>query len=121
MKILRISGAVLVLTLPAAAFAATTPTNFQSLAKTAATILNYGAGALLTATFVIYFWSIASNLYKISQGEASGDDLRKSLIWGIVVIFVMVSIWGVLQFLQYSLFGGTGPTSSNGVINYQSQ
>ena len=98
------------------------PTTLQAVANSAATILNDGAILLIAATLVVYFYSIAGDLYKISQGEAKGDDLKKTLLWGIAILFVMVSLWGIIQILQYSLFGGPPPSASqNGVIIYQNQ
>jgi len=95
-----------------------TPTTFQVLARSIATILNDGAVLLITASIAVYFFSIAGDIFKISQGEADGGDLKKTLLWGIVIIFAMVSIWGIIQVLQYSLFGGPPPAATNGVVNY---
>jgi len=107
--------------LPAIAAAqSSAPTTLQALARSAATILNDGAILLITASVAVYFYSIAGDIYKISQGEADGGDLKKTLLWGILIIFAMVSIWGIIQILQFSLFGGPPPSaSSNGVIIYQ--
>jgi hypothetical protein len=124
MKLARILAApsfsLVPFTLPALAFAQTSgATTFQALANTVVKILNAGAILMIVGALVVYFYSIAGNLFRMNQGEASGEDLRKTLLWGIVVLFIMVSIWGIIQFLQYSLFGGPPPAASNGVIIYQ--
>ncbi len=93
------------LLLPAFAFASA-PTSFRDLAQSVAGMLEDGAMVLIAATIALYFYSIASDIFKMSQGEASGGDFRKTLMWGVIIIFVMVSIWGIIRFLQYSLFGG---------------
>lgn len=119
MKISRISAAIVsLLALPAVVLAQTI-TSFQSLANSLATILNDGALLLIAAALVVYFYSIASNVFKIGRGETTGPAFRRSLWWGLAIIFLMVSIWGLIQFLQYSLFGGPSPSAgSNGVIIY---
>ena len=91
MKFLRISVALVTpAILPAVAWAqSTAPTTLQALSKSAATILNDGAIMLITATIAVYFYSIAGDIFKISRGEASGDDLKKTLMWGVVIIFVI--------------------------------
>ena len=99
-------------------YSAPAPTTLQALARSAATILNDGAVLLITASVAVYFYSIAGDIYKISQGEADGGDLKKTLLWGMIVIFAMVSIWGIIQILQFSLFGGPPPSATNGVIIY---
>lgn len=119
MRILRI-GAIVVtlLALPAVALAQAV-TSFQSLANSLATIFNDGALLLIAAALVVYFYSIASNIFKIGRGETTGPAFRRSMMWGLGVIFLMVSIWGLIQFLQYSLFGGPSPSAgSSGVIIY---
>ena len=92
-------------------------TTLQAFANSIAQLLNAGAILLITATIVVYFYGIASNIFKVSQGEAKAD-FSKYLMSGIIALFLMVSIWGVIRVLQYSLFGGPGPSSSNGVIMY---
>jgi hypothetical protein len=95
-------------------------TSFQSLANSLASLLNDGAILMITAALVVYFYGIVGNIWKMSQGEARGDELKKNLFWGIIILFFMVSIWGVIQFLQYTLFKGPPPAaSSNGVVIYQ--
>ncbi len=104
--------------LPSIALAQTAPSSFQDLANSIAKLLNAGAVLLIAGAVVIYFYNIVGNIFKMSQGEGSGADLRRSLWMGILIIFVMVSIWGIIQILQNTLFGGPGPSASNGVIIY---
>ncbi len=110
--------AALVFTLPAVAFAAAA-TTFQALVSSIVQILNAGAVLLIVATIVVYFYGIVGNLFKMNRGEASGEELRKVILRGILVLFLMVSIWGVIRILQNSLFGGPPPQATNGVIIYQ--
>jgi hypothetical protein len=49
------------------------------------------------------------------MGISKGDkmtELRTYIVWGILALFLMVSIWGVLQLLQNTLFGGDASVSS---------
>jgi glucan phosphoethanolaminetransferase (alkaline phosphatase superfamily) len=117
-KISLLSPLVAVYALPMLAFAQSAPTSFQDLANSIVKILNAGAILLITAAVAVYFYNIVGNVFKINRGEGSGADLRKSLWLGLLIIFVMVSIWGIIQILQNSLFGGPGPSASNGVIIY---
>ncbi|HVM73524.1 MAG TPA: hypothetical protein VMU13_01435 [Candidatus Paceibacterota bacterium] len=105
------------LSLPSIVLAATAG-SLGALAHTVAVILNAGAALLLTATFVVFFYNVVGNIFKMSRGEANGDDLKKNLLWGIIIIFFMVSIWGIIQIVQNSLFGGASPSSSSGVTIY---
>ena len=73
---------------------------------------------LIVLAVVVYLWGAATNLFK---GEKGYENLRKQLLWGVFVLFLAVSIWGVVQLLQNSVFGqgvdatnGTGGGSSGG-------
>ena len=120
MKQLRILGVLLASLIEPSIALAQSVTSFQTLARSVVTILNDGAILMIAAAVAVYFYGIAGNIFKISQGEASGEDLKKNIFWGMFIIFLMVSIWGIIQFLQYSLFGGPPPSasSSGGVIIY---
>lgn len=117
MKHLRLS-AILALLLPSAAFAQTV-NSFQALVGKVVAILNAGAILLIAVAVVVYFYTIVGNIFQMRQGETS-SDLKNTIVRGMLVIFVMVSIWGIIQFLQYSLFGGPPPAATNGVIIYSS-
>jgi hypothetical protein len=111
--------AIIVLALAAPTVAlAQAPSSFQDMANTVAKIFNAGAILLITATIVVYFYGIVGNIYNMRNGKADNSDMRKNILWGIIIIFFMVSIWGIVQILQYSLFGGPSPSASNGVIIY---
>lgn len=78
-------------------------------------LLNTATGVLVAAALVAFLYGAAYNMMK--AGERGSGALRQFLVWGIIILFVMVSIWGILNLLQQTLFGsgGTsagGPTSS---------
>src|SRR3989344_1687727 len=77
--------------LPQSVFAAA-PKDFLQLAGELINILNLATLTLIIAGFVVYFW-------------------------GILVLFVMVSIWGIIGLLQNTLFGGALFNPSTGGEN----
>lgn len=96
-------------------------TSFKSLAAQVVDILNAGSIAIITATIVIYMFGVSRRIYEISkEGKVKGSELSSYLMSGVLIIFVMVSIWGLIHVLQYSLFGGLPPQSSSGTIIYGS-
>lgn len=104
--------------LPVLAFAST-PRTFTDLANQIITILSNTTFVLMLAGIAIYFWGVSSNMIKISKGE--GETLKTQFVWGIMVLFVMVSIWGIIQILQNTLFsdsiGNTQAGSTKGLCN----
>ncbi|MFA7309466.1 MAG: hypothetical protein WC050_01040 [Candidatus Paceibacterota bacterium] len=99
---------------PAVALASA-PRTFSELAVLVVDILNGAAGLLVLAGIVIYFYGLSTNILKMK--DEGGEKMRAYFVWGIIVIFVMVSVWGILRLLQATLFGGdhfSPSTGSNG-------
>lgn len=101
MKFLRALPFALLL-LPTVALASA-PRTFEELANLIVEILDGGVGLLVLAGIVIYFYGVSTNILKMS--DEGGQKARSYFVWGIIVIFVMVSIWGILDLLQNTLFG----------------
>jgi hypothetical protein len=109
------------LLLPGIALAAQAPQNFQQLANQIVSVLGSATTDLIVLAVVVYLWGAASNLFK---GEKGQEHLRDQLLWGVFVLFLAVSIWGVVQLLQSSVFGqgvnvtnGTGGSTSSGTCS----
>jgi hypothetical protein len=91
---------VALVTLPTVASAA--PRSLQELACQVVELIDLATFTLIIFGLVAYFWGIISNIPHF--GDEQGAEKRKSfLLWGIVILFVMVSIWGIIQLLQSTL------------------
>lgn len=70
-------------------------------------LLNYVVVLLLTAALVVFLYGV----FKLSFVDGANPDAmatsRKFMLWGIVSLFVMVSVWGLVNILKSSIFGGT--------------
>jgi len=81
----------------------------QTLLNTLAlvnTFLNAVVGLFITLAIVIFFWGLIK--YLMNVGEAKSEGLQ-IMFYGVVAIFVMVSIWGIIRLLQ-STFSVTSTT-----------
>lgn len=94
---------VLALLAPAIAFAAA-PRTWSELVASLVSIMNAGAITLITLAFVGYFYGVSSNILVFDE-DAHGEKRRAYLVWGVIILFVMVSIWGILQLLQNTFIG----------------
>lgn len=72
-------------------------------------ILNTTVAVLVTAAIVVYFWGITKNM---KGDESSKEHLRVYFAWGILILFVMVSVGGILRLLQNTMFNA-GNTSTS--------
>ena len=103
-----------VLLLPSSALAqgiagsgcATSFSSIPCLAQSAGNLIGLATAALIGVAIVIYFWGIVRNLFKVSGGNATSfDEIRTSLMWGLLALFLIFSIWGIIRLLGTSLFG----------------
>ncbi|MEK7561075.1 MAG: hypothetical protein AAB539_03915 [Patescibacteria group bacterium] len=106
--LLAISG-VIALVSPVVAFAqAPSLTNIQQLVVNALNILNIVTILLFVLAIVVFAWGIVQFI------AAAGDPAkvkaaRGTIIWGIVAIAVLASVFGLVSFLQTSFgVGGQG-------------
>ncbi len=75
---------------------ASAQTLMQTL-QTANQLLTGVMGLFITLAIVIFFWGLIK--YLMSVGEEKSEGLQ-IMFYGVIAIFVMVSIWGIIRLLQ---------------------
>ena len=81
--------------------------NFKEFVGQIIGFLNLATIALVSLAVAGFFWSVVRNLWGYGQGNTEEKEkLQKSLFWGVIIIFVMVSLWGIIAILQQTLRGG---------------
>ena len=64
---------------------------------------------LMSLAVVVFFWGLVKYIANASD-EAAKEGGKTLMIWGMVAIFVMVALWGIIGFFG-SMFGiGAGGT-----------
>jgi hypothetical protein len=97
---------------PALASAQGTPQTLTDLASLILTLFGAATGLLIAFAVVIYFYGIFSNMHAFTEGNP--EKFRTYFFWGLVALFVMVSIWGILNMLSQTVFNGNPPGTSSG-------
>lgn len=69
--------------------------------------LTYIIYILFTLAIVVFFWGIVIFIAHAGDEKAVQEG-KGFIVWGMVGIFVMVSIWGIVGYLQASLGLDTG-------------
>ncbi len=103
--------ASLVLFAPTLALAA--PRNFSELANMLVGLISTATGVLIVFALVAYFYGVATNIPHFGS-EKGAEKIKSYFFWGILILFVMVSIWGIVELLQNTLFGGSPNAPNNG-------
>ena len=97
----RIVLALAVYASPALAFAAT-PKTFSEFVNMVVNIFNALTALLVLAAVVFYLMNITTGIGKTGEKRA---QMYTIMLWGMLALFLMVSIWGILHILQSTLFG----------------
>lgn len=96
---------------PALASAATLTDTLVFLSN----FLNGVMGLFITLAIVVFFWGLIKYLW--SMGPEDAHEGLKVMFWGIIAVFVMVSIWGIIRLLQSTLkVTSTDPVIPKGII-----
>jgi len=78
-------------------------------------LLNGIIGLFITLAIVVFFWGLIKYLWSIDNENA--HEGLKIMFWGLIAIFVMVSIWGIIKLLQNTLHvGNTDPVIPKGIV-----
>ncbi len=88
---------------------AAAPKTFLELASYLVYIMNNAISVVIVLALVTYFWGIFSTIPE--RKGVSSEQRSKVILYGLLGLFVMVSVWGILRILQETLFSsdtGTG-------------
>ena len=56
-----------------------------------------------------FFWGLVKFIFAQGNEEAKADA-KKIMLWGLIALFVMVSVWGLVEFIGSALGVGQGDT-----------
>jgi hypothetical protein len=65
-------------------------------------------GIVAAAALLVFFWGVLR--YIAAAGDEKGKERGKTIMtWGVIALFVMFSVFGIVRFLQNSFGIGSGP------------
>ncbi len=73
------------------------------LTKFTSSLVNPAVGILMTLALVAFFWGLVKYIYSAGSGK---DEGKMIMVWGVVALFVMVSVWGLVKLISNTIFGG---------------
>ena len=97
-----ISGFFLSALLPSVAFAVA---DVEELIIEILYLLNLVIPVIFGLALVYFLWGLAQFILNAGN-ETARENARNIMIWGIIALFVMVSIWGILRVLSNTFLLG---------------
>lgn len=95
------------------------PQNFRQVSERIVSFLNLLFPVLVSIALLVFFWGMAKYIAKAGSEEGRREG-REVMIWGITALFVMVSLWGIIAFMQLAIFDRVlSPTTNSpqGIFN----
>lgn len=69
-------------------------------------IINPLIGVLIGAGILFFLWGVVNYIFLMSGDVKKKSDAKQFMLWGIIAITVMFSVWGIIQLLQGIFLGG---------------
>jgi hypothetical protein len=108
---LIVSAAVLSAPVSAKAFSCSVGSTPETFGDTVCLFIDLASTAIPIVAgiaLMVFFYGIAKFIYALQAGDEGGtSDGKEVMKWGIVALFVMVSIWGIVYYLVGDVFGTT--------------
>ena len=83
---------------------------FFNLASGFGAVINVLIPAMMALAVLAFFWGLVKYIASASD-EAAKEGGKTLMIWGMIALFIMVALWGILGWVQATL-GITGTLTS---------
>jgi len=80
----------------------------QGLISATGSLVSYSIILLAGVALLVFFWGLAKFIFYAGSTEKK-DESKNIMFWGIISLFVMISVWGIVYFFQRS-FGLVAPS-----------
>ena len=50
-----------------------------------------------------FFWGIVKYMKNSAGSEQAAEEAKKTMLWGVVALFVASSVWGIISFIRSEL------------------
>lgn len=78
------------------------PSSFKDLIFIFIDLINTALPVIAGIGVLVFFWGLAKFIRNAGDAE-NHQDGKNLMIWGVIGFFVMVTVWGLVQFGQSSL------------------
>jgi len=78
--------------------------DLQNLFLSFGILLDIVIPVVVALALLYFFWGLAQFILK-AGGDTGIEEGKKKMVWGIIALFVMLSIWGFVSLLSFTIFG----------------
>ncbi|MEK7185719.1 MAG: pilin [Patescibacteria group bacterium] len=94
-------------------------TNLKGLILASHDVINTLLAILVALALLYFMWGLARMIFRVAGDEKAIEEGKRIMLWGIISLFVMVSVWGIVNFLADSFGFGErgGPPAYSGDLD----
>lgn len=75
----------------------------RMLIESAGNIVTLLTKIAAAVALLVFFWGLVKFIFAVGGDTAAVEQGRTLMIWGTIALFVLVSIWGIILFIQTQL------------------
>ena len=80
-------------------------TSLKGLIGVIVDLINRAVPVIIALALLYFFWGIAIFIFNLNtDDEKKRSEGKQVMLWGIIALFVMVSLWGIVKILQRTFF-----------------
>lgn len=90
-------------------------TGVKSLITAVGGLINPLIAILTGLALLAFLWGLVRFIFSVGGDEKAVEEGKRIMKWGIIALFVFVSVWGIISFIQVQLLpGGVGGSGGGG-------
>lgn len=78
-------------------------------------VIDYLVLMVLALALVFFLWGM-TQFIRNADSEEGRKNGKQVMLWGLIALFVMTSVWGIIHFLQSDIFGSSPETDAFDLI-----
>ena len=83
--------------------------NIETLVRSIGRLVDLALPIVVALALLGFFWGLVKFIFAQGNEEAKADA-KKIMLWGLIALFVMVSVWGLVGFIGNAFGVGQGDT-----------
>jgi len=78
-------------------------TSIRGLITAVGSLVNLLIIILIGIALIVFFWGLVKFIIRPGGDEKAVEGGKRLMIWGVVALFVMLSVWGIVGLVQRNL------------------
>jgi len=83
------------------------PCNFAGLVGVFLDLIKLTIPVIAGLALLVFFWGLVKFISNISGDEKAIKEGKNLMVWGLIALFIMISIWGILRFFYRDIGFGS--------------